>query len=52
MVVGKDGEVLFDVHPSRSGLTDGVISGVFVSLEPWKVAEIYQPHRTNTESQK
>lgn len=40
-VVARDGRMIFDVHPSRTGLTDGVVSGVFVSLEPWKVAETY-----------
>lgn len=45
MVVARDGELLFDVHPSRTGLTDGLVSGVFVSLEPWKVAETYTQNK-------
>jgi hypothetical protein len=44
-VVARDGVLLFDVHPSRTGLTDGLVSGVFVSLEPWKVAETYTQNK-------
>ena len=34
--VAKDGELVFDPHPSRAGLGALESCGVFIALEPWK----------------
>jgi hypothetical protein len=41
-VVGIDGHMVFDVHPSRDGLTEVTHAGVFISLEPWKTVATTQ----------
>lgn len=39
--VARDCKVNFDPHPSRSGLTRIACHGVFIALEPWRVAAAY-----------
>jgi hypothetical protein len=39
--VAIDGEMVWDPHPSHSGLTTKDGEGYLVCLEPWKVAELY-----------
>ena len=39
-VVAVDGEAIFDPHPDASGLVNEVTCGVFLSLEPWRVATL------------
>lgn len=38
--VGLDSQVVFDPHPSDSGLTKINSYGVFVALRPWEVAQL------------
>jgi len=38
--VAKDGEVIFDVHPDNTGLTEITCHGFFIALRPWEVAHI------------
>jgi hypothetical protein len=35
--VGLDGTVVFDPHPSDTGLVKEFRQGIFISLEPWKL---------------
>lgn len=36
--VAKDGDIIFDPHPSRAGLTDVDTCGIFIALEPWRMS--------------
>lgn len=36
--VAADGNLIFDPHPSRSGLTAAMTHGVFIALHPWRLA--------------
>lgn len=38
--VGLDAQMVFDPHPSNSGLTKVNSYGVFVALRPWEVAQL------------
>lgn len=37
--VAADGQLIFDPHPSRSGLTATMAHGVFIALHPWRLTE-------------
>ena len=37
--VGIDGEFVFDPHPSNAGFIGKGTCGVFIALEPWRMAE-------------
>jgi hypothetical protein len=40
--VGMDGNLVFDPHPDRSGLTSITVYGLLVALRPWEVAALAQ----------
>lgn len=33
---GLDGEIVFDPHPSKAGLTEVLEFGIFIALKPWE----------------
>jgi hypothetical protein len=37
--VGRDGAVVFDPHPSNEGLGEVTSIGIFIALDPWRLAE-------------
>lgn len=46
--VAADGQLIFDPHPSRSGLTATMAHGVFIALHPWRLVAQKTPIQSAT----
>lgn len=48
--VGLDDDLIFDPHPSNDFLINADSYGVFITLEPWRTAEIYKKEQDESRS--